>query len=319
MLLAIALIIVGFILLALSAEYVVMGCVAIANRLKIPTLIIGLTIVAFGTSIPEFFVSIKAALEGSPGIALGNVVGSNIANIALILGLAAVVNPIVSKKPVLSFDYITLFSVTVLFLFFSLLGSIGTLQGLLFILFMVAFIYYNYKHSSSSDNPNDAVSPIAKRPWWFILGVTTLGFIGIVYGSEILLDGAIDLARILGVSETIIGLTIIAVGTSLPELATTVMAAVRKQNDVALGNIVGSNIWNILFIIGTTSTFVDINVPMQLMRYDIWIMMFITMIFLLFIGLRSKISRRGGFFLISLYIIYVTTQILIAQGIFNII
>lgn len=315
MVMAISLILVGFVLLTISAEYAVMGSVAIAKRLKIPTLIIGLTVVAFGTSAPEFVVSIKAAFQGSPGIAMGNIVGSNIVNIALILGITSLIYPIVSKKHVLSVDYVILFLVTVLFSLFCLLGRIVMWQGLLFIAIMAAFIYYNYKSFKEDKVVEEINSAISNKSWVVILLVTAAGFVGIVYGSEILVTGAVDLARLLGVSETIIGLTIIAVGTSLPELATSVVAAVRRQNDIALGNIVGSNIWNILFIVGVTTTFVDIDVPKQLIIYDVWVMCFVTALFLLFIWGAKKIDRKSGILLILVYVLYIISQILITKGI----
>lgn len=320
MLIAILLILVGFVLLTISAEYTVMGSVAIANKLKIPTLIVGLTVVAFGTSAPEFVVSIKAALDGFPGISLGNVIGSNITNIALILGVTAFIQPVVSKKSVFSFDYILLFLVSVLFTIFCLMGKIVMWQGMLFIAIMVGFIYFNYQEAKCNDeDPDDAISPIAQKEWWFVIGVTVLGFAGIVYGSKILVTGAVDLAVLLGVSETIIGLTIIALGTSLPELATSVMAAIRKQNDVALGNIVGSNIWNILFIMGATTSIVSVDVNPQLIRYDVWVMLGVTALFMLLLWLQKKISRGGGSILVLIYIAYIASQFLISKGIFNIV
>ncbi|MDR1694999.1 MAG: calcium/sodium antiporter [Lactobacillaceae bacterium] len=319
MLIAVSLILVGFVLLTISAEYTVMGSVAIANKLKIPTLIVGLTIVAFGTSAPEFVVSIKAAFEGASGIALGNIVGSNITNIAFILGLAALIHPILSKKPVFSFDYLMLFFVSALFLIFCLMGELVLWHGIVFILIMAGFIYFNYQDAKvSGEDPEDAVSSIAEKKWWFVIAVTALGFIGIIYGSDILVTGAVDLARLLGVSETIIGLTIIALGTSLPELATSVMAAIRKQNDVALGNIVGSNIWNILFIIGASASFVNIDVPVQLIRYDLWVMLGVAVFFMFLVWRQRKVSRAGGLALIFIYIVYIISQILMAKGIFSI-
>lgn len=315
---AISLILIGFILLTFGAEYAVQGSVAIANRLKVPTLIIGLTIVAFGTSAPEFVVSIEAALNGVEGIALGNIIGSNIANIALILGVTSLIYPVVSKQPLFSSDYIILAFATIVFSLFCLSGTIVMWHGLVFVLCMLAFIYFNYKDTKDSQETDteETTSKFAKCSWLIILAVTLLGFAGIIYGSRVLVKGAVDLAIIFGVSETIIGLTIIAVGTSLPELATTVMAAIRKQNDVALGNIVGSNIWNILFIIGATGSFFDLRVPEQLIRYDIWVMLFVTALFFFFIWRTSSISRKNGFVFLFIYLIYMTTQVLIGKGMF---
>lgn len=314
MLLPIIYILTGFVLLMGGAEYTVRGSVAIANKLKIPTIIVGLTVVAFGTSAPEFVVSISAALKGSEGIAIGNVVGSNIANLLLILGAAAAIYPISCSRKIFIRDYAFLFLATLLFTLFALGGTFVRWQGIVLLLLLVAFVYYNYRNSRKSDVTADAVSPIAHKSWYVVLEVTVLGLAAIVYGADLLVKGAVDIARILGVSEEIIGLTIIAFGTSLPELATTGMAAYRRQNGVALGNILGSNIWNIVFIMGTTSIIVDVEVPKQFLRYDIWVMFGATLLFLPLMITKDKLSRREGMLFVFIYILYLISQILIARG-----
>ncbi len=168
-----------------------------------------------------------------------------------------------------------------------------------------------------SDASEDAVSVLASKSWWVVVLITIAGLIAIMYGADLLVKGAIDIARILGVSEEIIGLTIVAVGTSLPELATTVVAALRKQNGVALGNIVGSNIWNIVFIMGLTSTIIDVEVPRQFLLYDIWVMVLATMLLFPIMLSQNKISRiEGGVFLL-IYMAYLVSQILIANGVWS--
>lgn len=320
MLVPILLIITGFILLMLSAEYTVRGSVAIANKLNIPSLIIGLTIVAFGTSAPEFVVSINAALSGAEGISIGNVLGSNIANLMLILGSAALICPITCNRKNFIRDFSFLFLVTALFAVFAWNGVFVRWQGIIMLSLLVIFIVYNYINSKKGCNENneEAISKIADKSWTFVLIVTVLGLTGIICGAELLVNGAVEMARILGVSEEIIGLTIIAFGTSLPELATTGMAAFRRQNDVALGNIVGSNIWNIVFIMGATSTLVDVPVPEQFLRYDLWVMVGATALLFPLLYTKNRLTRlEGGIFVLG-YIIYLVSQILIAKGIWSI-
>jgi cation:H+ antiporter len=315
MLYALFLILIGFVLLIGGAEYLVRGAVAIANKLKIPPVIVGLTIVAFGTSTPEFVVSIKAAFNGASGISIGNIVGSNIANIFLILGVTSVIYPIVCKKEEFIRDYRFLLFVTVLFSVLAMTGTFVTWHGILMLSILFGFIYFNYKNSKDSEPSEDAISPLANKNWGIVVLVTCAGLAAIMYGSDLLVKGAIEVARILGVSEEIIGLTIVAVGTSLPELATTVVAAIRKQNGVALGNIVGSNIWNIVFIMGLTSSIIDVDVPRQFMLYDIWVMVAATFILLPMMISQSKLSRGEGAFFLLLYTGYIISQILLAQGI----
>lgn len=314
---ALCFILVGFVLLIGGAEYLVKGAVAIANKLKIPAIIVGLTIVAFGTSTPEFVVSIKAAFNGAAGIAIGNIVGSNIANILFILGVTSVIYPVVCNRKEFLRDYKFLLLVNVLFVCFAITGKFVCWQGLVLLALLFAFIYFNYRNSKDNDASEDAVSVLASKSWWVVVLITIAGLIAIMYGADLLVKGAIDIARILGVSEEIIGLTIVAVGTSLPELATTVVAALRKQNGVALGNIVGSNIWNIVFIMGLTSTIIDVEVPRQFLLYDIWVMVLATMLLFPIMLSQNKISRiEGGVFLL-IYMAYLVSQILIANGVWS--
>ena len=314
---ALCFILVGFVLLIGGAEYLVKGAVAIANKLKIPAIIVGLTIVAFGTSTPEFVVSIKAAFNGAAGIAIGNIVGSNIANILFILGVTSVIYPVVCNRKEFLRDYKFLLLVNVLFVCFAITGKFVCWQGLVLLALLFAFIYFNYRNSKDNDASEDAVSVLASKSWWVVVLITIAGLIAIMYGADLLVKGAVDIARILGVSEEIIGLTIVAVGTSLSELATTVVAALRKQNGVALGNIVGSNIWNIVFIMGLTSTIIDVEVPRQFLLYDIWVMVLATMLLFPIMLSQNKISRiEGGVFLL-IYMAYLLSQILIANGVWS--
>lgn len=315
MLLALLSILAGFILLMWGAEYTVRGSVAIANKLHIPTIIVGLTVVAFGTSAPEFVVSISAALKGSAGIAIGNVVGSNIANLLLILGGAALIYPISCNRRIFLRDYVFLFVVSVVFIVFAMSGKFVWWHGVIMLFMLGLFVYYNYRNSKATDVTEDALSPIARKKWLTVIEVTVLGLIAIIYGADLLVNGAVAIARLLGVSEEMIGLTIIAFGTSLPELATTGMAAYRHQNGVALGNILGSNIWNIVFIMGLTSVVVDVDVPKQFLYYDIWVMAISTLFLLPLMWTQSKMSRKEGLFFVIAYVAYIVSQIMIAKGV----
>ncbi len=311
------LIIIGFILLMSGAEYTVRGAVAIANKMRIPTIIVGLTVVAFGTSAPEFVVSIRAALEGAAGISIGNVVGSNIANILLILGVASLIYPIKCRRRIFLRDYKFLLVVSAVFVAFALTGSFVRWQGILMLLMLCGFVYYNYRNSKQSDVGSEALSPIAHKKWHVVIEVTLLGLVGIIYGAELLVQGAVDIARILGISEETIGLTVIAVGTSLPELATTIMAAIRRQNGVALGNVLGSNVWNIVFIMGFTSTIVEVKVPAQFIYYDLWVMLLATVLLFPVMMTRARISRGEGAVFLIMYVFYLASQVLITRGIWD--
>lgn len=315
MLIALGFILVGFILLIGGAEYLVRGSVALADKLKIPSLIVGLTVVALGTSTPEFVVSVKAALNGSGGISLGNVIGSNIANILLILGVTSLICPIITKREEFLRDYKFLFLATAIFVAFALTGKFVLWQGVVMILILIGYVYYNYYNAKKSNVVEELDNPMAGKGWIAIILTTLAGLVAIVYGADLLVKGAIDIARILNVSEDIIGLTIVAVGTSLPELATTVMAAIRKQNDVALGNIVGSNIWNIVFIMGFTSCVTEVDVSAQLRYFDVWVMLGSTIILLPTILTGNKISRFEGGIFVLLYTAYIVAQIMLSKGI----
>jgi cation:H+ antiporter len=314
MLTALGFILVGFILLIGGAEYLVRGSVALADKLKIPSLIVGLTVVALGTSTPEFVVSVKAALNSSGGISLGNVIGSNIANILLILGVTSLICPIITKREEFLGDYKFLFLATAVFVAFALTGKFVLWQGVVMILMLIGYVYYNYYNAKKSNVVEELDNPMAGKGWIAIILTTLAGLVAIVYGADLLVKGAIDIARILNVSEDIIGLTIVAVGTSLPELATTVMAAIRKQNDVALGNVVGSNIWNIVFIMGFTSCVTEVDVSAQLRYFDVWVMLGSTIILLPSILTGNKINRFEGGIFVLLYTAYIIAQIMISKG-----
>jgi len=267
----------GLVLLLVCGDLFVRGAVGVAERLKVSPLVIGLTLVGFGTSLPE----LVAARLGSPGIAVGNVVGSNIANVLLILGISALITPIAVAAGTFRLNGPVLVGASLLAVLLFSLGEIGRWAGLAFVALLLAYTLTAY-WSERRGLKDDALSHLAdevealpprRASWAVYLGLTAGGLLGIVAGANLLVDGAVSLARSLGVSETVIGLTIVAVGTSLPELATSVIAAFKRHGDVALGNIIGSNIFNLLGILGTTALYRPIAVPAEIVSFDAWVML----------------------------------------------
>lgn len=313
MFIAVSSIFIGLILLLCGADFFVLGAVAIANRLKISTLIIGLTIVALGTSLPELTVSVKAAISGNSAISLGNVIGSNIANILLVLGLSALIYPINVNKNAFIRDFVFLFFTTLIFVCFCLTGTLSRWHGWVLLLILFWFMFYNYymlrhdKDSIDLDVPDNLIG----KNWLYILSATIVGLAGIIYGSDFLVKGAADLASLCGVSQEIIGVTIIAVGTSAPELATSCVAAYRHQNGIALGNVMGSNIWNIVLIMGITASILDVKISYQFFVFDIWIMLASTTLLLPLLLYKDKLRRCEGLFMFCCYIAYLYAQYLI--------
>lgn len=299
----------GLVLLALGGELLVRGAVGMAARLGISPLLAGLTIVGFGTSAPELATSVQAALAGSPGIAVGNVVGSNIANILFILGLSAVILPLSVNAASFRRDSIALGGSALLATGAVLLGVIGPLVGFVLLACLVGYLWWAYKSESAAPCPEgerheheaaDVAVPPTTGP--LVLGAMIVaGLAAAIFGAGWLVDGAVVLASAAGVSEAVIGLTVVAIGTSLPELIACIVAVLRKHEDVALGNIVGSNIYNILGILGITSIIQPIEVPAEIAAFDIWVMLGVTA--LLLVQLRSgwRLSRIEGALLLALY------------------
>ena len=314
MLISAGMILIGFLALVFGAEFAVRSAVAMANKLHVPAMVISLTLVAFGTSIPEFMVCFRAAMRGATGISIGNVVGSNIANILFILAFAAMVHPLRCSVRNFISDYLFLMFVTCLFIAFAWNGHVTKFEGLVLLFMLVVFLVYNYRHSKFSDVDIEGPEAGIERGWFQILFMIALSVAGIMYGSDWLIGGAVSLAKECGVSHDVIGLTVLAFGTALPELATTTMATVRKQYDVALGNVMGSNIWNIVFIMGATSTMTDVAVPEKFLRFDMWVM-FMASASLLPIMYRTKrFSRLDGLTFFFGYIVFMSVQWMIASG-----
>ena len=299
----------GLVLLALGGELLVRGAVGMAARLGISPLLAGLTIVGFGTSTPELATSVQAALAGSPGIAVGNVVGSNIANILLILGVSALILPLGVNPASFKRDSLAMGGAAVLCTGAVLLGVIGALTGVVLLASLVGYVWYAYKSESATHDAeaqrheHEAEDrPVPPDTGPAVLGAMIVaGLAAAIFGAGWLVDGATVLASAAGVSESVIGLTVVAIGTSLPELIACVVAVIRKHEDVALGNVVGSNIYNILGILGGTAIITPIAVPAEIAQIDIWVMLGVTA--LLIVQLRSgwRLSRIEGAVLLALY------------------
>ncbi len=312
------LLLVGFALLIKGADYFVEGSSTIAAMLKISPLLIGLTIVAFGTSSPEATVSILAALDGNAGVAIGNVVGSNIFNITLVVGITAMINPLKVESTTIrkEIPFTLLASVTLLVLIADITlqgfneNLITRSDGLVFLLIFAVFLYYifevarNNRESNSDTMPTEKKGPIGK----YIL-FTVGGLAAIIFGGDLVVDSATEIAFSFGMSQTLVGLTIVAVGTSLPELITSVTAAFKKQSEIALGNIVGSNIFNILFVLGASSLISPLAVIDEIF-IDIILMIILTVVLLIFSKSQYKIAKSEGFVLAAAYIAYMVYIIL---------
>ena len=251
-LLQVLLLVVGFVMLMKGADWFVEGASQIADRLGIPQLVIGLTIVAMGTSLPEAAVSISAATQGSAEITIGNVVGSNIMNVLVILGLTAVVCVIPVQKSTVRYEIPFMILITAVLAGLGLADNqVSRPEGLILWAFMILYLFYLLRMAKNGTGGEEAGGK--KRPIWLLILMVLVGAAMIVFGSDITVDAATAIAKIFGMSERFIGLTIVAFGTSLPELVTSVTAAVKGKTDIAVGNIVGSNIFNILFVVGTTA------------------------------------------------------------------
>jgi cation:H+ antiporter len=303
----------GFVLLVLGGETLVRGSVATATRLGLSPLFIGIVLVGFGTSSPELVTSLQAAFAGSPGIAVGNVVGSNIANILLILGLGALLLPIACDPKAFYRDG-TVVGVSALILAgVVMIGHLDRWTGLAFVAALLAYIVFTYvKESRAPDeaaavHAGEAALKLGGEPMRLPLALAlAIGGIGLtVYGAKLLVDGAIELAATYGVSEAVIGLTVVAVGTSLPELVTAVIAAIKKHGDVAFGNILGSNIYNTFGILGITAAVHPLDVPFEIIEFDIWVMLVATVLLLFFAVSGWIVSRREGAVLLGLYVLYI--------------
>lgn len=297
----------GLLGLLLGGESLVRGAVDIARTLAMPPMLIGLTVVGFGTSTPELLVSVDAALRGVPDIAIGNVVGSNIGNILLIVGLTALIWPIRVTGQTLRRDLGVMIVAALCLLPLFWMGFIPRLAGVALVAGLAAYLVWAYLAPRGTPEPDVATPP---KPVWQALAWLVFGLAALMLGARLLVDGAVNIAQAFGLSEAFIGLTIVAVGTSLPELATSCIAAVRRQSDIAIGNIVGSNIFNVLGILGATAIITPIPVADRFLVLDLPVMLAASGLLAVLLLVRSGVGRSGGAALLLAYGAYLW----LAQG-----
>lgn len=302
----------GFALLLICADLVVRGSVAIADRLNIPPIIVGLTIVAFGTSAPELFISAQAVLRGLPGVALGNVVGSNIANIFLVVGLPALLTPIIVNQPMIRRNLSMMLTATAVTIWIGYTGEFTFYHGLGLFLALIVYLIYTARRALKLGAENPLLAELTEfeeltppKSINVAIFYTILGLIGLPVGAHFLVEGSVVIAHIVGVPEAVISITLIAFGTSLPELATAIAGAFRKQSDVILGNIIGSNLFNILGVLGISAMIGNIKVADQFLRMDFWVMAAAALALAPFIYGRRNFGRLWGLIFIAIYCGYV--------------
>lgn len=300
-LLQLLLLAIGFVMLVRGADWFVDGASGIATKLKIPQLVIGLTIVAMGTSAPEAAVSITAALKGSAEITIGNIVGSNILNILIILGLSAIVTPLAVAKSTIKVDIPVVIAITGILLWMGYDGTVSMLEGLLLLIIFALYIGYLMYGAFKERNENDEEVKELSMIRAIVLSIVGLGFI--IWGSDIAVSAATSLAKIFGLSERFIGLTIVALGTSLPELFTSVSAARKGNADIAIGNIVGSNLFNILFVVGLSAMVIPVPFATGF-RFDLIYSGLAAILLLICVLKNKKLNRWAGILMLLSYAVY---------------
>lgn len=302
----------GFVLLLGGGEGLVRGAVGLARRFGLSELLIGLTVVAFGTSAPELFVSVQAALNGMPDLAVGNVVGSNIANIALILGAACLVKPVVVDRFDIRPDAYMLLAASALLVALGFTGGIVRLVAGAMVVTLVVHLVVSYRRERTAAKPespdwHEEEAEEIETTWgvWTSVALVGGGLVALVFGTDLLIGGAVEIARLLNVPDAVVGLTVVAVGTSLPELATSVVAARKGHADVAVGNVLGSNLFNILLILGVTSLVSPVSINAGMARVDMPVMFALTALAVAVLMLRGRLGRLWGAGLTVGYLVYV--------------
>ena len=296
----------GIVFLLVGGDLLVKSSAALASKLNVSPFLIGITVVSFGTSAPELLVSLNAALQGSTGIAMGNVIGSNIANIALVLGLTILIRPINLESKRYLFSWLIMLISSVMFYGFSMDGFIDPIDGLFFIAGLILFISLSIRYRHSSIDEEEIEERINTRliPLYFILGA-----VGLYFGSEFLVANSVIIAKYFGLSEFVIGITIVALGTSLPELVTSVIAILKGQSSISIGNLIGSNIFNVFAVLGITSLVRPLDADASLLISDLPIMLGVTLLLGLFLFISQKLRRIEGVLLISIYLIYLAFSV----------
>ncbi|HLV42971.1 MAG TPA: calcium/sodium antiporter [Brumimicrobium sp.] len=312
MLIDISLIVVGLILLIAGGEFLVKGAVGIAAKAKLSKLVIGMTVVSFGTSTPELLVSLQSASEGLPEIAIGNVIGSNIANLALVLGITVLIFPMPVARNTIRYDWPMMMVASLLFYAFAFDLNIQRWEGMVMFVLLLLFITFIIRKSRKTEKINIDELPgveeltakiSTKKHLLFLL----IGLVGLYFGSTWLIDGAKSLALEVGLSNHVIGITIVAFGTSVPELATSVVAAYKKETDISVGNLVGSNIFNILAVLGLTAMVNPIGIEENVLSWDLLWMIGIALALLPMMVFKNKVGRLSGVILLGGYITYIVS------------
>lgn len=294
----------GFMMLIKGADWFVDGAASLAGKFGIPQLVIGLTIVAMGTSAPEAAVSISSALKGNVGITIGNVIGSNIMNILLILGIASIIIPVAVQKSTKQYEIPFVIAVTVLLAALGLSdGTISRLDGLVLWIFFLGYLFYLFRMATKGEASIEVVENQIDKVWKMVLLIFVGGGL-IVWGSDVTVDAASNLASLFGMSDRIIGLTIVAFGTSLPELITSVTAAKKGNADIAIGNIVGSNIFNILFVVGTAALITPVIYPASFLADSIVAVLSAVLLLVCVFNRENKLKKGGGMIMLAVYLAY---------------
>ena len=313
----------GFALLIAAGEVLVRGAAGMALKASIPPLVVGLTVVSLGTSSPELFASLQAALQGDSEIAVGNVLGSNIANLGLVLGITALIFPIAVDEDLVRRDWPVMMIASALFFALGYDGTLGLPDGIAFVLSLIGFMTYLVVQSrrrkkadvlKSNDIGNqvevDGYGTYGQKSYVLLLGLVALGCVGLYFGSEWFVQGAVNIAYDLGISKHVVGVTVVAFGTSVPELAASAVAAYRQQTDISIGNLVGSNIFNIFCVLGITATARPLNVGENVIQFDMLWMLGIAAILLPLMVFGRKITRWKGALLLAIYVTYILTLVL---------
>ena len=302
---------IGLILLLKGSDFLVIGSSRISRNFGVKPLIIGMTVVAFGTSLPEFLVSLESAIEGEQGIGLGNIIGSNIANIALVLGVAALIKPLKIEKEVLKKDLPTIIVISIISYIMMLDGEVGFIDGTILIILFIAFLYRMFIKAKKGKVEFDDIGRSSSPYINYLLSIG--GIAGLAFGASFTIDGASGIATYFGVSKLAIGLTVVAIGTSLPELVATLTAIKKGEDEIGVGNIIGSNIFNLLFVMGIISTIKPFEVDDINITFFAPLMIFVA-ILLFFLGKNKnfQISRKSGLALVILYISYIVISFFLA-------
>ncbi len=298
---------VGLALLFVSGKFLVDSSVAISRRLRIPRMIIGLTVVAFGTSAPELLVSLQATFSGYPEIAMGNVVGSNISNILLVLAITALIFPIPVPASSVKRDWPIMMGVSVLLYIFAMNGWISRLEGIVFVSLLGVYILFLVLRARGAERVVEQETDQGHMKWGVAAILFLVSVVGLAFGADLLVENAAVVAEKMGMSKRVVSITMVAVGTSIPEVATSVIAALKKETDISVGNIIGSNIMNILSVLGVTSLVSPISVSAEIGGFDIpWMLgISLLLLFLMLPASRSRITRWEGSFMIVIYLVYI--------------